>query len=59
MKMGNTFELDGLSRDVQNFLMGFLFAYVFEFRLAQRQRDSGLRHLFFFDESKRVFSVYK
>ena len=53
------FEFDGLSRDVQNFLMEILFAYVFEFRLAQNQRDSGLRHLFFLDEGKRIFSVYK
>jgi len=50
VKTGNTFEFDGLSRDVQNFLMEILFAYVFEFRLAQNQRDSGLRHLFFLDE---------
>jgi hypothetical protein len=59
LKQDVVFEFDGLSRDVQNFLMEILFAYVFEFRLAQNQRDSGLRHLFFLDEGKRVFSVYK
>lgn len=53
------FEFDGLSRDVQNFLMEILFAYVFEYRLAQNQRGDRLRHVFFLDEGKRVFSVYK
>jgi len=53
------FEFDGLSRDVQNFLMEILFAYVYEYRLAKNQRDSGLNHVFFLDEGKRVFSVYK
>ncbi|MFP9061721.1 ATP-binding protein [Natrialbaceae archaeon A-chndr2] len=53
------FELDGLNRDVQNFLMEILFAYVYEYRLAQNQRDTGLRHIFFLDEGKQVFSVYK
>jgi len=53
------FEFDGLSRDVQNFLMEILFAYVYEYRLAQNQRDTGLNHVFFLDEGKRVFSVYK
>ena len=53
------FEFDGLSRDVQNFLMEALFAYVYEYRLAQNHRGQGLNHLFFLDEGKRVFSVYK
>jgi len=53
------FEFDGLSRDVQNFLMEILFAYVYEYRMAQNHRNSGLNHLFFLDEGKRVFSVYK
>jgi hypothetical protein len=53
------FEFDGLNRDVQNFLMEILFAYVYEYRLAQNQRDQGLNHVFFLDEGKRVFSVYK
>jgi len=53
------FEFDGLSRDVQNFLMEILFAYVYEYRLAQNQRGQGLNHVFFLDEGKRVFSVYK
>ncbi len=53
------FEFDGLSRDVQNFLMEVLFAYVYEYRLAKNQRGTGLNHLFFLDEGKRVFSVYK
>jgi DNA-binding MarR family transcriptional regulator len=53
------FEFDGLSRDVQNFLMEILFAYVYEYRVSQNDRNSGLNHLFFLDEGKRVFSVYK
>lgn len=53
------FEFDGLSRDVQNFVMEILFAYVYEYRLAQTQRGNQLRHIFFLDEGKRVFSVYK
>lgn len=59
LKKDLVFEFDGLSRDVQNFLMEALFAYVYEYRLAQNHRDSGLNHLFFLDEAKRVFSVYK
>ncbi len=53
------FEFDGLASDVQNFLMEVLFAYVFEYRLANGDRGDGLRHVFFLDEGKRVFSVYK
>jgi len=53
------FEFDGLSRDVQNFLMEILFAYIYEYRLVKNHRDEGLNHLFFLDEGKRVFSVYK
>jgi hypothetical protein len=53
------FEFDGLGSDVQNFLMEMLFAYVYEYRLAQNQRGGGLRHVFFLDEGKRLFSAYK
>ena len=53
------FEFDGLSRNVQNFLMEILFAYVYEYRIAQNHRNQVLNHLFFLDEGKRVFSVYK
>jgi DNA helicase HerA-like ATPase len=53
------FEFDGLSRDVQNFLTEILFAYVYEYRLAENQRGQGLNHVFFLDEGKRIFSVYK
>ena len=59
LKENVVFEFDGLSRDVQNFLMEILFAYVYEYRMAQNHRNSGLNHLFFLDEGKRVFSVYK
>jgi len=53
------FEFDGLGNDLQNFLMESLFGYVFEYRLANTQRNQGLQHVFFLDEGKRVFSVYK
>lgn len=53
------FEFDGLATDVQNLLMELLFAAVYEYRVAHTQRDGGLRHVFFLDEGKRVFSVYK
>lgn len=46
------FESDGLDRDLQNFLMEILFAYVYEYRLAQNHRGDGLRYLFFLDEGK-------
>jgi len=39
--------------------MEILFAYVYEYRLVKNHRDEGLNHLFFLDEGKRVFSVYK
>ena len=53
------FEFDGLGTDLQNFLMEILFAYVYEYRLAQNHRGGDLRHVFFLDEGKQVFSVYK
>jgi hypothetical protein len=59
LKRNVVFEFDGLSRDVQNFLMEILFAYIYEYRLAQNHRGQGLNHVFFLDEGKRVFSVYK
>ncbi len=53
------FEFDGVSRDVQTFLMEILFAAVYEYRLAQNQRSTPLNHVFVLDEAKQVFSVYK
>jgi DNA-binding MarR family transcriptional regulator len=53
------FELDGLNRDVQNFLTEILFASVYEYRLSQSDRNQGVKHVFFLDEGKQVFSVYK
>lgn len=53
------FEFDGLSTDLQNFLMEILFAAVYEYRLAQNHRGGDLHHVFFLDEGKQVFSVYK
>jgi hypothetical protein len=53
------FEFGGVGRDLQNLLMESLFAQVYEYRLAQNNRGEGLRHVFFLDEGKQVFSVYK
>lgn len=53
------FEFDGLGTDLQNFLMETLFAAVYEYRVAQNQRGGDLQHVFFLDEGKQVFSVYK
>lgn len=53
------FEFDGLGTDVQNMVMETLFAAVYEYRRAQGQRGTGLRHVFLLDEGKQVFSVYK
>ncbi|WP_231858841.1 ATP-binding protein [Haloquadratum walsbyi] len=53
------FEFEGINRDLQNFVMEVLFAGVYEYRLAQNQRGEGLNHVFFLDEGKQVFSVYK
>jgi hypothetical protein len=53
------FEFDGLSTDLQNFLMEALFTWVYEHRVAQGDRGDGLRHVFVLDEGKRVFSAYK
>jgi hypothetical protein len=53
------FEFDGLGADLQNLLMELLMAWVYEYRLANGHRDQGLNHVFFLDEGKQVFSVYK
>jgi hypothetical protein len=53
------FEFDGIGEDTQNFLMEILIAYVYEYRMSGNQRGGELRHVFFMDEGKRVFSVYK
>jgi hypothetical protein len=53
------FEFDGVNRDVQNFLMEVLLAWVYEYRLAETHRDTGLNHAFVLDEGKQIFSVYK
>lgn len=59
LRIDVVFELDGLGEDTQNFLMEILMAYVYEYRLGNDQRGGRLRHVFFMDEGKRVFSVYK
>ncbi|MDG5761345.1 hypothetical protein QA600_18605 [Natronococcus sp. A-GB1] len=59
LKQNVVFEFDGLGTDLQNFLMETLFAAVYEYRVAQNQRGGSLRHVFFLDEGKQVFSVYK
>jgi hypothetical protein len=47
-------ELDGLRRDEANFLVEYLLAYIFAYRLANGHRGR-LRHVIVFDEATRVF----
>jgi hypothetical protein len=47
-------ELDGLRRDEANFIVEYLLAYIFVYRMANRHRGS-LRHVIIFDEATRVF----
>lgn len=52
------FELEGLNRDLQRFLQEILFAYVYEYQLANTERGNGLELVIFVDEAKQLFSVY-
>jgi hypothetical protein len=52
------FEIGGLNRNLQRFLQQILFAYVYEYLLAQGSRDEGLQLVLFADEAKQLFSVY-
>ena len=47
-------ELDGLRRDEANFMVEYLLAYIFAYRMANGHRGS-LRHVIVFDEATRVF----
>jgi hypothetical protein len=47
-------ELDGLRRDEANFLVEYLLAYIFAYRIANNQRGS-IKHVLVFDEATRVF----
>lgn len=51
-------ELDGLGKEMQDFLINALLRRIFLYRMQQNQRGE-LRHLIFFDEAKRVFDVNK
>jgi hypothetical protein len=47
-------ELDGLRRDEANFLVEYILAYVFAYRIANGHRGN-LRHCIIFDEATRLF----
>jgi len=47
-------ELDGLRRDEANFLVEYILAYIFAYRMANGHRGR-LRHVIVFDEATRVF----
>jgi hypothetical protein len=47
-------ELDGLRRDEANFIVEYLLAYIFAYRMANGHRGT-LRHVIVFDEATRVF----
>lgn len=47
-------EFDGLRRDEANFIVEYLLAYIFAYRMANGHRGS-LHHVIVFDEATRVF----
>jgi len=51
-------EMDGVSRDEQNFLIEFFLSWIYYFRLASNEYG-GLRHILIFDEAKRIFDATK
>ncbi len=51
-------ELDGLSTEMQDFLINILLMQIFRYRIAQNQRGE-LKHVIVFDEAKRVFDINK
>jgi DNA-binding MarR family transcriptional regulator len=51
-------ELDGLTQELQTFLVNILFFWIFTYRLSKTQRGS-LKHVMIFDEAKMVFSREK
>jgi hypothetical protein len=51
-------ELDGLTQELQTFLVNILFFWIFTYRLNNAQRGR-LRHVLVFDEAKMVFSREK
>lgn len=51
-------ELDGLSEEVQAFLVTLIFYWIFSYRLHSAQRGS-LRHVLICDEAKMIFSKDK
>ena len=53
------FEFGGLNRDIQNFLQEALFAHVYEYLLANRERGTGLELVLVMDEAKKIFSYKK
>ena len=58
MQRNVVFEIGGLNRKFQRFIQQILFAYVYEYLLAQGRRDEGLQLAVFADEAKQLFSVY-
>jgi hypothetical protein len=51
-------ELDGLTTEMQDFLVNIILMQIFCFRIAANQRGK-LRHAIVFDEAKRVFDINK
>jgi hypothetical protein len=47
-------EFDGLRRDEANFIVEYLLAYIFAYRMANGHRGT-LRHVIVFDEATRIF----
>ena len=51
-------ELDGLTTEMQDFLVNIILTQIFSYRIAANQRGK-LRHAIIFDEAKRVFDANK
>lgn len=55
LKLNVVFEIEGVLAESQTFLVTILLRYVFQYKIDNNQR-SQLRHVFFFDEAKSVYS---
>ena len=51
-------EMDGVSRDEQNFLIEVFLAWIYFYRL-MNYGGGGLKHVLIFDEAKRIFDATK
>lgn len=55
LKQNVVFEIEGVLAESQSFLVSILLRHVFQYKISNNQRGQ-LRHVFFFDEAKNVYS---